>query len=204
MSFLFYLSKIIKLSRLPAIKNSVIESTSKICSATYLVDSTIGRYSYVGHDCTIINTDVGSFCSIADNVIVGGASHAVDWVTTSPVFNKGKNVLRKNFAQHEYTTSLKTTIGSDVWIGNNVLIKSGVHVGHGSVVGMGAVVTKDIPPYEIWAGNPAKFIRKRFDQEKIDVLLSKHWWDASENDLVRLANHIDDPDKFISVLSEIF
>src|SRR5690606_25759824 len=127
-----------KLMRLSAVKGSAIHPSAKVCSASHVLNSSIDRYSYVGNDCTIIEAEIGSFCSIADNVIIGGASHPVSWVSTSPVFIKGRNVLNFNFSSFEYQATEKTYIGSDVWIGNNALIKSGIHIGHGAVIGMGA------------------------------------------------------------------
>ena len=70
-----------------------------------------------------------------------------------------------------------TTIGNDVWIGNSVTIMQGITIGHGSIIGTNALVTKDIPPYSIFGGNPAQMIRKRFDEETIERLLSLAWWD---------------------------
>lgn len=115
--------------------------------------------------------------------MIGGANHPITWVSTSPVFHGGKNILRKNFATHEFETTKKTIIGNDVWIGNNCLIKSGINICDGAVIGMGSVVTKDVGPYEIWGGNPAKMIRKRFDDLTIEKLIQSKWWGLEDNDL---------------------
>lgn len=185
----YYLSKLIKKIHIPAIKNTHVHSTSKICSESQVVDTNIDRYSYIGNKCTIINTSIGSFTSIADNCIIGGASHPIEWVSTSPVFHEGKNILKKNFSNHNYNPYKSTTIGNDVWIGNNVLIKSGVTIGNGSIIGMGSVVTKDIGDYEIWAGNPAKIIRYRFDEKTIHHLLELRWWEMSEKKIESISRN---------------
>ena len=123
MNIKYLASKLIKKLHIPAIKNSYIDNTSIVCSGSHLVNVNMGRYSYIGNFCTVINVQIGSFCSIADYCIIGGASHPLDWVSTSPVFHDGKNVMKKNFARHKYIASSKTIIGNDVWIGNNCLIK---------------------------------------------------------------------------------
>ena len=85
MNIWYLLSKFIKKLHIPSIKNSNIDNTARVCSASHLVNVKIGKYSYVGNFCTVINAQIGNFCSIADNCIIGGASHPISWVSTSPV-----------------------------------------------------------------------------------------------------------------------
>lgn len=197
MKLSYYLAKLIKKLNISAIKQSDIHKTAKICSGSHLVDSTINRYTYIGNYCTVINTKIGSFTSIADNCIIGGAAHPLDWVSTSPVFHSGKNVLRTNFSNHNFVSTKQTIIGNDVWIGNNALIKSGITIHNGAVIGMGSVVTKNVGPYEIWAGNPAKFIRKRFNQNTIEVLEQYEWWDLDETKLNSIAKNFNNIETFL-------
>jgi acetyltransferase-like isoleucine patch superfamily enzyme len=157
----------------------------------------MNKYSFCGYDCEIINSEIGSFCSIADNVTIGGAMHPVQWVSMSPVFYKGRDSVKKKYSEHERDLDKRTIIGHDVWIGKNALIKQGVHIGTGAVIGMGSVVTKNIPQYEIWAGNPAKFIRKRFDDSIINTLLEIKWWEWDENKLAKEAVCFNDIEIFI-------
>lgn len=185
--FEYLLSKIIKKVHLRAILNSDIHRTSKICAGSHLVNCNMGKYSDIGYDCTIINSEIGSFCSLGANIIIGGAGHTVDWVSTSPVFNENKDHLPKKFSLHKFNLETTTKIGNDVWIGNNVIIKAGVTIGDGSVIGMGSIVTKDIPPYEIWAGNPAKFIKKRFEDDIANKLLSIKWWEWEDDKISEYA-----------------
>ncbi len=172
----YYMVKIRKKLSLSAIKNSKIDKQAYISGGSTVLCSEIGKYTYTGYDVSIIYTKIGRFCSIADNCKIGGASHPIQWISTSPLFHCGKNVFRKQFSQHEYEPYSYTHIGNDVWIGQNVLIKSGVTIGNGAVIGMGAVVTRDIGAYEIWAGNPARLIRKRFNDDVICQLEKKQWW----------------------------
>lgn len=194
----YYFSKLMKKLRLRSILNSKIHKTSGVASGTQVINSSMGKCSFCGYDCSIVNTDIGSFCSIACNCEIGGASHTLDWLSTSPVFNKHKEQIKTKYSYHDYNPlSGRTTIGNDVWIGAKVLIKSGVTVGHGAVIGMGSVVTKDVPPYEIWAGNPAKFIRKRFDDDTINDLLQIKWWDFEDGKLKKHAVYSNQVSAFI-------
>ena len=184
-----------------AIKNTKIHKTASVGNGAQLVNSSIGRYSYL-YGTSAVYTDIGSFCSIASGSTIGGGSHPTDWVSSSPVFYKGGNVLKKNFSQNDYPEFKRTTIGNDVWIGSKCLIKGGVNIGDGAVIGMGSVVTKDVPPYEIWAGNPAKCIRKRFDDATISKLLEIKWWDKSDEELAKCGDLFNDPAKLINYFEE--
>ena len=134
---------------------------------------------------------IGAFCSIASGVqIFLGGEHRIDWVTTYPFsefWEAGKQIIG-----HPHTKG-DVTIGNDVWIGSEAVILSGVTIGDGAVIGARAVVAKDIPPYAIAVGNPARIIRKRFDDETIQKLLEIKWWDWDENKIERflpkLLNH---------------
>ena len=185
--------------RMSMIKNSQIHKKAAVGNGAQIVNSRIDRFSYV-YESKILNADVGAFCSIASNVVVGGGAHPTDWASSSPVFYKGGNVLRTNFSDNEFKEFKRTTIGNDVWIGSNVLIKGGVHIGDGVIIGMGSVVTHDVPPYEIWAGNPARCIRKRFDDAMIDELLNIQWWTWDEEKLQIYGQYFDNPERLLEEL----
>ncbi len=190
------------LSRRPiAVRNSNIDKRASIGNGAQIVNSNIGKYTYV-YESKVIDTDIGSFCSIAADCTIGGGSHPTDWVSSSPVFYRGSNVLNKNFSNNEYSEYRRTNIGNDVWIGSKCLIKGGVTIGDGAIVGMGSVVTHDIPPYEVWAGNPAKCIRKRFDDETIDRLKKLSWWNLSDDNLEKLGDKFNNPHEFLVFLEE--
>lgn len=191
----YYFAKAEKiLLRRPAITpSSAIHRTAKVCSGSQINDTELGRYSYIGHDCFTCHVRIGAFCSIADNCKLGGHRHAMERVSTSPVFESGANCLRTHFASHPRPQVPLTVIGNDVWIGAGVQLQSGVTIGDGAVVGMGSVVTHDIPPYEIWAGNPAHFIRKRFDPETILFLQNTKFWDWDEAKLAHYGPYMDNP-----------
>lgn len=187
MTLQYFFSKLLKKVRGVAIKNSIIDKTSKVESGSSVVNSMIGKYSFCGYDCEIVNCEIGRFCSIASNVIIGGAMHPMDWVSTSPVFYAGRDSVKKKFQTFQRPSDLRTIIKNDVWIGHNVLIKQGVTIGNGAVIGMGSVVTKNIPDYEIWGGNPAKFIKKRFSEDVINHFLAYEWWNKSDEEISEIS-----------------
>jgi phosphonate metabolism protein (transferase hexapeptide repeat family) len=196
----YLIAKFLKKIRLSSVKKSKIARTSKIGSGSNVANSTMDRYSFCGYDCDINNAVIGSFCSIASNVRIGGAMHPVDWVSMSPVFYSGRDSVKKKFSRFDRPADKTTHIGSDVWIGDGAFIKQGVNIGVGAVIGMGSVVTKDVPPYTIVAGNPARVIRKRFNDDIINRLLESRWWEMSDNQLKTLAVDIKDPESFLNKL----
>jgi acetyltransferase-like isoleucine patch superfamily enzyme len=148
----------------------------------------IGRGTYGDPDIIWQNDQatlrIGAFCSIAEGVtIFMGGEHRVDWVTTYPF-----NYLWKcgmHITGHPKTKG-DVIIGNDVWIGLDAVIMSGVTVGDGAVIGARAVITKDVEPYAIYAGNPARLIRKRFDEPTIQQLLELEWWNCKDEEIERL------------------
>lgn len=195
----YYYSKLFKkYVRGKSIRNSQLHNSVAINSGSLVINSSIGKYSYTGYDCIIINTNIGSYCSLADNVVIGSAQHPMNWVSTSPVF---ENVVHsgptKRFAKFDVPKSKITTIGSDVWIGHGVIIKAGVNIGTGAVIGAGAVVTKDVAPYAVVGGCPAKVIKYRFTQSVIEQLIESEWWELSDEELQRKSHLITDPESFL-------
>ena len=164
--------------------------------------SSIGRYSYVSSHSGVIFAEIGKFCSIAARVSIGGGAHDLDAVSTSPVFNKGHNIFGRNLGNIPFSPFKTTKIGNDVWIGNRAIVLQGVRIGDGAVIGAGAVVTKDVEPYTIVAGNPARVIRKRFDEETIDRLLRSKWWDMSDKELKKYTPYFDQPQNFLNCIGD--
>ena len=119
--------------------NSQIDKTAKIYSGTEFYDSTIGRHSYIGYDSEVHSCDIGSFCSIANGFVVGGAKHPLDWVSSSPIFYNVGGGTGTHLGDLEIEPLKRTTIGHDVWIGNRVTIMQGVTIGTGVAIGAGAI-----------------------------------------------------------------
>ncbi|MDB8920778.1 CatB-related O-acetyltransferase [Parabacteroides merdae] len=193
-----------KIIRGKAIINSQIEKTTKVNSGCSIVNSTIAHYNNIGYDNEINNAVIGSFCSFSDHVFIGGDEHPLDWVSTSPVFENVKHSGPAcKFALFDLPPQKKTIIENDVWIAHNACIKAGVIVGTGAVIGTGAVVTKDVPPYAIVAGVPAKIIRYRFNDEIIRKLLDSEWWNLTDKQLKKIAVYITDPLRFIEEVKKV-
>lgn len=195
--------KIVKKLRLSAIKNSKIHKSARVESGSSFINSTMDRYSYCGYDCNIYNAEIGAFCSIAGHVIIGGATHPMHFVSTSPVFLSHKGSVKKKFARFDYLPSYKTIIESDVWIGEGAFLKAGVKIGVGSVIGMNSVVTKNVEPYTIVGGNPAKTIRKRFNEKIIEELLKTQWWNLSDTELQKHGEYFDNPELLILKMNNL-
>lgn len=131
---------------------------------------------------------IGSFCSIAENVtFFNGSNHNVKWISTYPfriMFN-----MEGKYDDGHPSTKGNIIIGNDVWIASNVTILSGVEIGDGAVIGANSLVTRNIEPYSVYAGNPARFVKKRFSEDQIEKLLMIKWW-AWHDDDIKNAVHL--------------
>ncbi len=138
---------------------------------------TIGKYSYVSFNSIVYHADIGNFCSIGPNVVIGYGDHPITMISTSPNIYLN-NLLYDSSEREEFLIPHfeKVKIENDVWIGANVYIKNGVKIGNGAIIGAGSVVVKDVDNYEIVVGVPAKLLRKRFDDKIIALLLESEWW----------------------------
>jgi acetyltransferase-like isoleucine patch superfamily enzyme len=144
----------------------------------------IGKNTYVSEGRISPFVSIGRYCSIARNINIGGTEHPANWLTSSPIaYDRDFYPTFKNSKKFKCDDIRVTTIGNDVWIGAAVVIKQGVHIGDGAVVGAGAVVTKDVPPYAVVVGVPAKIIRYRFAQDVINKLLEIRWWEKDDSKL---------------------
>jgi acetyltransferase-like isoleucine patch superfamily enzyme len=159
-----------------------------------------GKHTYgpepkiIGVPEVAIGSKIGKFCSIAENLqfIVRG-SHMIDWVTTYPF----QAVWGMDVPLHDLPPHSPITIGNDVWIAANVKIKQGVKIGDGAVLATECFVTKDVPPYALVGGNPAKIIKYRFTEEQIKDLLEIKWWDWEDEEIKKVvpllvSNNIDE------------
>ena len=190
----FFINKFIKLLYRPALRDCEIDKTAQIGMASNCIRVKMGRYSYMGFYNSMTDVKIGSFCSIASYCAIGGGRHPINAVSTSPVFYAGRNGLGKNFSDFSTEKNQGVQIGNDVWIGEAVFINDGVRVGTGAIIGAHSVVTKDVPPYAIVAGAPAKVLRYRFEEETIQKLLNSKWWEWSDVELKSKASCFISPE----------
>lgn len=150
----------------------------------------VGKYTY-GHDAILVHhweddarLRIGSFCSIARgvNVFLGG-NHRTDWVTTYPFGHIHRHVFDTFDGAGHPSTRGDVVIGNDVWIGQGATIMSGVTIGDGAVVAAGAHVVRDVPPYAVAGGNPARIVKHRFAPEHVQELLEIQWWTWPDEDI---------------------
>ena len=183
----------------PAIKNKNII----VGDFTYFADTDFEKHVTHHYDFIGDKLIIGKFCQIGAgvNFVMNGANHQMNAVTTFPfyIFEGWK---QKVPPLNKMPLKGDTIIGNDVWIGQNVTILPGVHIGDGAIIGLNSVVGRDVAPYTIVAGNPAKVIRKRFDNQLIKLLLKLKWWDKSIkeiNDLIPILtdNNLVEVKKFL-------
>jgi acetyltransferase-like isoleucine patch superfamily enzyme len=161
---------------------SGFDKTSEIRRSAKLKESTVGKYSRINPGCIIYKATVGNFTAIGRDSSIGLGYHPTNYVSTQNIFYKKNNMSNRWYKPIELEAK-KITIGSDVWIGAEAMILDGVSIGHGAIVGARAVVTKDVPPYAIVVGMPAKVVKYRFPPEVIERLLEVAWWDLPESAL---------------------
>jgi acetyltransferase-like isoleucine patch superfamily enzyme len=140
-----------------------------------------GSYGWLNSEISN-NISIGNYCSIATGSKIYNANHSIDYFTTHPLFY---NPIY-GYVVHDKLKREPKNIGHDVWIGANVIILAGCrNIGNRAVVGAGSVVTKDIPPYAIVAGNPARIIRMRFSDDIIQKLEESNWWMYKKEELIK-------------------
>jgi acetyltransferase-like isoleucine patch superfamily enzyme len=152
-------------------------------------------------------TRVGRYCSISWACTIMAGDHPIHHVSTHPFTYRDyyEKLIRNKFGDAVKPVSFNqdrgaTVIGNDVWIGQNTILRNGITIGDGAVIAAGAVVTKDVPPYAIMGGNPAKVIRYRFDEQLREKLLASRWWQYSSDAFIGL--DVSDPEAFVDGLMD--
>ena len=202
--------KLSKLGKKVTIRNVYFCGENAVFSNTSLSNCYIGMCSYVSRNCKLTNVKIGNFCSIADNVNTCNGQHpTTGFVTTFPSFYYNtSSQIGYSFHQGSplYDTSRRPegekkyeiVVGSDVWIGSHALLMPGIRIGDGAVIAAGSVVTKDVLPFSIVGGVPAKVIKMRFTDAQIDKLLKIKWWNKPLKDIKQNYRSFSNIDSFIS------
>ncbi|CAN1484891.1 WbbJ Acetyltransferase (isoleucine patch superfamily) [Candidatus Nanopelagicaceae bacterium] len=178
---------------LAEIRNSFLSGHNVVGMYSTINRSTFGSFSNIGVSSYISDSIVDRFTLIGSRVSIGGFNHPLSYLSIG-AFQWGQSLeewgysedFSKNFESGLRPTKIQTEIGSDCWIGDNSVVLAGTKLGHGCVVGAGSVVTKDVPPYAIVVGNPARVIRFRFSEDLILRLLETRWWESDIEELVGL------------------
>ncbi len=170
---------------------TVVESSigkwTQIGARTRMEETILGDYSYVMEDCQIIYAEIGKFCSIASQARINPPNHPI-WRASSHHFTYRSQFYgfgEDDEAIFQWRRENRVILGHDVWIGHGVILLPGVRVGTGAVVGAGSVVTKDVSPYTIVAGNPARLIRRRVSEAVEAALMKIQWWHWSHDEIFR-------------------
>lgn len=162
---------------------------TEVGARTFLAESELGDYSYVVNDCNIIYTSIGKFVSIAAMTRINPGNHPMARATQAHFTYRASAYFEGEQDDHaffDWRRSFHIRIGHDVWIGHGAIVLPGRNIGIGAVLAAGAVVTKDVAPYTIVAGNPARPVRRRFPQSVEERLMQLAWWDWS-HDMLREA-----------------
>lgn len=186
------------------------EGRNSIGNNSEIASSSIGACTYIANNSVIKKARIGKFCSIGSNVQTGIGKHPSRiFVSTHPAFfssqkQAGFSFVEENkFDDHQFTGQEKkyvVDIGNDVWIGNNVIIMDGIKIGDGAIIAAGSVVTRNVLPFAIFGGVPAKLLRFRFSEEQIETLLKVKWWNWDYNTIRLKSNFFSDIELFNSCI----
>lgn len=187
-------------------KNTILNAPVRVVgNAVIKHGCNIGNYTFINSGTTLFpNTKMGKFCSIGKNCELGAFDHPTTWLSSSAIQYNLKLHFPDyidDFEQKKIIRPTETIFGNDVWVGSLAIVKRGLNIGNGAIIAGGSVVVKDVPPYAIVGGVPAKVLKYRFDEETINRLESIKWWDMPIGSLKKIS--FDNILKALDELEEI-
>lgn len=195
--------KNLKIGYLSKLNNVIIGNYNTFYDNISISNSTINDYVYVGDNTKITNATIGKYCSIGPDVRVGLGKHPSHLISTFPAFFAIRKQCQFTFTDKDYfKESGPIIVGNDVWIGANAIIMDDITIGDGAIIAAGAVITKNVEPYTIVGGVPAKLIRKRFTSEEIAKLQNFKWWEKDFDWLKCKFESFNFPDIFFKITIE--
>lgn len=197
----------VSVDRTATLGNVDFEGLNKVGARARVFNSSIGYGSYIANDSTLTGVSLGRYCSLGPNISMPTGLHPTSgFASTSPLFFSLSGQLGQTYVSHQKFAENRfadggylRVIGNDVWIGGNVVVLEGVRIGDGAIIGAGSVVVKDLPPYSISVGVPARAVRYRFDRETVDRLLTTKWWERDPEWIKSHAEAFED----VSLLLEL-
>lgn len=170
------------------LQNNILDETTYIGDESRVADTRWGKHSGCGLRCDVFSAYVGSFTSIAADVKIGSRNHIYENFTTHDIcYQNHEEVVRQPFRIPGFRDGYFVEIGNDVWIGSNAFVMRNVDIGDGAVIAAGSVVTKSVPAYAVVAGNPARFVKWRFEPDVIARLKEIKWWEMEDEEIIRRA-----------------
>jgi phosphonate metabolism protein (transferase hexapeptide repeat family) len=169
------------------VRAATLGAWTAVGARTSIVESSLGDYSYVVSDCQVIYSEIGKFCSIAAQSRLNPGNHPLERVALHHfTYRSASYDMGPDDAEFfDWRRAHRVVLGHDVWIGHGAVVLPGVRIGTGAVVGAGAVATRDVPPFAIAVGVPARILRFRFSDDRIARLLALAWWDWPHERLLR-------------------
>lgn len=167
--------------RIPSdiLNHNKVHSSTRIAGGASLKLCSIGKYNYIARRNSLYNVEVGNYCCFGPDIHIGGMQHSYWWYSMSPILSD------------ECKSPERTIIGNDVWLGAGCIIKQGVKIGDGAVVGAGSFVNKDVEPFSIVVGSPAKLLKYRFDEDVRDAIVKSGYWDKDPEEAKQILNQLN-------------
>lgn len=169
----------------------IFEGENSIAENSKISNCYLGKYTYIGNRCLFRDTKFGKYYSVGNDIKIVLGDHPTYFISTFPKIYEASPSF-----SHSDKKKYILNIENDVWIGDNALLFPNITIHTGAIIGAGALVNKDVPPYAVVAGVPARIIKFRFDEQTIKTLLKSKWWEHSLEDLKNFSNYFDNPEEF--------